>query len=88
MELIIVSMSLSLKATFHTRNDVVTQLYLTLNVQRFRLKKKSEEKNDATKVEAWMQLLLMKVFSSVKQIADALRAYQVHRCNDLRKVAK
>ena len=50
--------------------------------------KKSEDRNAAIKAEAWLQLLLMKVYSSVKQIADALRAYQVHRCNDLRKVAK
>ena len=41
--------------------------------------KKSEDRNAAIKAEAWLQLLLMKVYSSVKQIADALRAYQVHR---------
>ena len=37
---------------------------------------KSEEKNEAaTKVEAWLhQLLLMKVYSSVKLIAGALTA--------------
>ena len=38
------------------------------NVQRF-WQNKSEEKNDATKVEAGPQLLLMKVYSSVTRIA-------------------
>ena len=43
-------------------------------MQRF-WQKKSEEKNFSTKVEAWLQLLLMKVYSSVTklQTTDARR---------------